>query len=278
MDVERLLRLRARERVALLDRALAALQDDPRICAAWLFGSEARGSADALSDLDLWTVVADAHIDALAAARVEYVRRIGAVLHCYDGPRNAPAGGAYLMALYAGEAGPLQVDWYWQPRARAAIPTTARLLFNRAGVPLAAPGAGPLEPAWPSDAAERRERAARCASFFWVMANITAKNIARGLTWAVIGQLDLLRRQLWEAEWLLCLRADHHLWKDSDRRAAPPLHPAAQLALLRTVCAEMENLQPLLAGTAAAVSSETIAAVRAFFSLVDSLQGAHDGR
>lgn len=271
MDAEDLLRLRGQERAALLERALAALRADPRILAAWLFGSEARDSADALSDLDIWTVVADAHIDAVRDARFDYVRGAGAVLHCYDGPQNAPAGGAYLMTLYAGQAGPHQVDWYWQPRARAAIPTTARLLFNRDDVPLAAPGAGPLEPAWPSDADDRRERAARCAGFFWVMANIAAKNIARGLTWTVIGQLDLLRRQLWEAEWLLGLRADHHLWKDSARRAAPPLHPAAQLALLRTICAEMENLQPLVAGTRAAVSPDTITAIHTFFALVERL-------
>jgi hypothetical protein len=271
LDAERLLRLRAQERAALLERAGTLLQGDPRISAAWLFGSEARGSADALSDLDLWTVVDDAQVDALAAERFAYVRRIGIVLHCYDGPQNAPAGGAYLMALYAGKAGPIQVDWYWQPRARAAIPTTAQLLFNRDGVPIADPGAGPLEPAWPPDAAERRERAARCSSFFWVMANITAKNIARGLRWSAIGQIDMLRRQLWEAEWLLGLRADHHLWRDSARRAAPPLDPVTQLALLRTICVEMENLQPLLVGAEAAVSSEAIAAIRDFFALVDSL-------
>jgi len=44
---------------------------------------------------------------------------------------NAPAGGAYLMALYTGQAGVHQVDWYWQRQADASLPRQAVLLFDR---------------------------------------------------------------------------------------------------------------------------------------------------
>src|SRR4051812_13184180 len=42
------------ERDTLLRRVQQALERDPRVAAAWLFGSLGRGSEDALSDLDLF--------------------------------------------------------------------------------------------------------------------------------------------------------------------------------------------------------------------------------
>ena len=55
-----LLQARHGEHEALLHRAVALLQADTRVVAAWLFGSRGRDTADALSDTDLWVVVTDA--------------------------------------------------------------------------------------------------------------------------------------------------------------------------------------------------------------------------
>jgi len=47
------------ERDALLERIHMALQSDPRVVAAWVGGSVGAGTADELSDLDIWVVIED---------------------------------------------------------------------------------------------------------------------------------------------------------------------------------------------------------------------------
>jgi predicted nucleotidyltransferase len=46
-----LLRGRSEERARLLQRARVTIEQDDRVSAAWLYGSCARGDADAFSDL-----------------------------------------------------------------------------------------------------------------------------------------------------------------------------------------------------------------------------------
>src|SRR5829696_2689027 len=102
-EAEALLEPRRAEHDALLEQALALLEADDRVAAAWLFGSRGRGDADALSDIDLVVVAHDAHLEALKEERRELVARLGAPLLIQDLPRNAPPGGAYLLVLYPGE-------------------------------------------------------------------------------------------------------------------------------------------------------------------------------
>jgi predicted nucleotidyltransferase len=71
MSWSELLQARHGEHEALLHRAVALLQADTRVVAAWLFGSRGRDTADALSDTDLWIVVADADSAAVMAERRE---------------------------------------------------------------------------------------------------------------------------------------------------------------------------------------------------------------
>src|ERR1051326_5812100 len=106
MSVRDLLQARCAERDALLTRAQHVLDADYRVCAAWLFGSLGRGDEDALSDLDLFVVVADDHLHAISADRQTYAAQLGRPLLLPEAPQNAPPAGAYLMALYDGTAGP----------------------------------------------------------------------------------------------------------------------------------------------------------------------------
>ena len=53
MTTEDLPQIRQRERSDLLSRIVSDLQNDERVCAAWLSGSVSRGDHDGLSDLDL---------------------------------------------------------------------------------------------------------------------------------------------------------------------------------------------------------------------------------
>src|SRR6266511_2672866 len=72
-----LLKRRRAERDALLARAQESLEGDPRVVAAWLFGSVGRGTEDALSDLDLFVVIADEHLEAVLAERDAFMARLG---------------------------------------------------------------------------------------------------------------------------------------------------------------------------------------------------------
>jgi predicted nucleotidyltransferase len=47
------------DRTQILNRLTQILLSEPAIRAAWMWGSFGRGSADDLSDLDIWVAVAD---------------------------------------------------------------------------------------------------------------------------------------------------------------------------------------------------------------------------
>src|SRR5258708_29923534 len=107
------LQARRTELDMLLQRAVTLLKADDRVIAAWLGGSFGRGSYDDLSDLDLYVVVGDEHSAAVNARRHEYVTRLRQPPLIPDVPPNAPPGGAWLLVLYHGSAGPLEIDWSW---------------------------------------------------------------------------------------------------------------------------------------------------------------------
>ncbi len=169
-----LLAARRAEHDALLERAIALLEPDERVAGAWLFGSRGRGDADALSDVDLVVVAHDEHLEALKEERRELVSRLGAPLLIQDLPRNAPPGGAYLLVLYPGQTGPLHADWYWRGLSGATVPHDARLVLERPSVAIARQAA----PAAPAKH-DRALQTSRDVIFFWAMAPIAAKYIAR---------------------------------------------------------------------------------------------------
>lgn len=60
----------------LLTQITNCLARDPRIMAAWLFGSLGRGDADELSDIDIFVVVADEFIEEIVAQRQQFATQI----------------------------------------------------------------------------------------------------------------------------------------------------------------------------------------------------------
>ena len=137
---EDLLAIRWRERAELLRRIDQSIRSDCRVTAAWLTGSVARGEDDALSDLDIYIVTADNAIDDFVDHRRIHAAQPGRPILLMDNLANAPVDGAYLLALYEGEAGPQHVDWFWQAESTAHRPDDAKILFDRAGLPVM-PGA-----------------------------------------------------------------------------------------------------------------------------------------
>jgi Polymerase beta, Nucleotidyltransferase len=187
-----LLGARREERAGLLQRVRVALEEDARVCAAWLFGSCARGDDDALSDLDLTVVVSDDAMPAVAgdpSRPVDYrhvldsprgrsVAQVSDPLLLLEAPQNAPPGGAFLTSFFAGEAGLQQVDWEWQPHSTARLPPESLLLFDRAGIPRQT---GPIEVGQPGPTPDRTpyEVAAHAVPWFWATLIWNAKHAAR---------------------------------------------------------------------------------------------------
>ncbi len=66
------------------NRFVAACQADERVVAATLYGSYARGTADAYSDLDLGLITTDAAFEEFVAGRAAFVRLLGDVLFLED--------------------------------------------------------------------------------------------------------------------------------------------------------------------------------------------------
>ncbi|PIW36379.1 MAG: hypothetical protein COW24_05640 [Candidatus Kerfeldbacteria bacterium CG15_BIG_FIL_POST_REV_8_21_14_020_45_12] len=64
----------------ILDRISEALENDPRVVAAWLEGSIARGEDDDFSDIDLWISVKDRGFRPFVEEREEFAQKLGTSL------------------------------------------------------------------------------------------------------------------------------------------------------------------------------------------------------
>lgn len=272
-SLESRLQARHAEHEALLQRVLAVLQADQRVVAAWLFGSRGRGTNDVLSDLDLWVVVKDEAIEEVCAERRAYVARVGKSVLLLESEYNAPKGGAYLMALYPGEEGVQQIDWYWQRQSNASLPRQAVALFNQDGISqdtrleqLDPPGNA--EPASRDALAEQLTPLNR---FFWVMANIAVKSMVRHQAWGAINHLEGLREMLEDTRRLLGLStvpAGQEAWRTT---LQPPVQPLEQLTMLREITTAMEELTPTIEQAGGQVETQAIPYIYVDFELAEGL-------
>ena len=122
-------------RGAWLDTVTGILARYPWVGGAWLVGSLGRGDGDAYSDVDLVVTVDDTAPAGVFTDPAAEFDLPGVVLYRRPKPRNAPAGGSYL-AIGVELAGlPLLVDVFVWPAATAAVPTGARVLFERGELP-----------------------------------------------------------------------------------------------------------------------------------------------
>lgn len=168
----------------LLNRLTKGLEADPRIAALWLTGSLGQGRQDAVSDIELFVVVADAASRELCAhsrmitgfapeARDAFFRTFGRVVNIHEDHYNAPEGGTFSSVFY-GEP-PILVDWVFISRALAEPPENARLLFERVPEPQPVkPAPAPGDPL-PEEDAVLKER----MGYFWMISAAAAKHIVR---------------------------------------------------------------------------------------------------
>lgn len=236
------------QRELYLQRAIALVEGDRRVVAAWLYGSLGRGTSDEWSDIDLWLAVDDSHIDEIGTGRREYAAQLGEPLLIVDAPQNAPPGGAFLSVLYKGQVGSQHIDWTWQAASDVRIPQDAKLLFNRGEVPHA-------DPRPPQSAEEQTGRAKKQATFFWMMVPVVAKYIVRRQSWAALDLLNLLRYTLDEVSYL-SEQADEPPVHTNKSSTPPPVQPADQLAMLTDMVRQMERLMSDIEGLRDVVSTQ----------------------
>ena len=276
MGVEDLLTVRLRERAALLRRVEQVIRRDCRVRAAWIMGSVARGEDDALSDLDLFIVVADDAIAEFIDNRRVHAAEPARPLLLMDNLANAPAGGAYLLALYEGKAGPQNIDWFWQAESMTCRQDDGKILFDRAGL-RAAPGAqrgsivhrssGP--PLGPNPSLT--DLLTHKIAFFWSMSFIVAKYIARRDSESVARMTGVLTRTLKEAAGLchsgVALSEGYKAMVAGLEAASA----TTQLQVLRELSRHAEALGGQAAARGVVLPSEAITQVYRFFELAEAL-------
>lgn len=255
------------ERDALILRATGLLQSDERIVAAWLAGSLGRGDGDAFSDVDLWVVVRDAEMEAVREGRRRFVVLLSEPVLISEAPQNAPAGGAYLWALYSGKHGPQHVDWNWLPQSGAALPPDARLLFDKVGLPSAEVPKG--QPTTGDDLAAALTQ--ECA-FFWAMCTVVAKYIARGKLYEVLNLLNIAGDAVSKVRWLLGTGTKMAYRDNAWDPGPPPFTQASQLSFLRTLASDMASMDSHIEAHGGQVPHRAIEEIYTLFDMVEQAE------
>lgn len=251
------------EREAWLAQTLVQLQGDPRVDAAWLFGSLGRGDADELSDVDLFVIVNDADFDALVARRYDFLAQVAEPLLILEAPQNWPPGGVYNMALYPGTSGPHQVDWYWVRRSAAQLPTETRLLFDRICLPR-------QDSPTHFDYAPVLERTpeeilTQNVNSFWVMWLIACKYIAR-YPWK-----DRLGVMQWVPYHLRAIAALVDAPLALPETEPPHPSPTEKIARLHELAGLVEPLLPSVLARGGRVPTQIAPFVQRYLALVDAI-------
>ena len=249
---------------ALRERVKQALEADEALCAAWLFGSLGRGEADPLSDLDLFLVVPDALLEARIQGRHAYMSQFGKPLLILEAPQNAPLHGAYNMALYDGELGPHQIDWYWQAQSHAIIPQQTLLFYDRVGLPHSE--APPHFDYQPVPERTPLEAASQAVSFFWVMLFISAKYIFRSPNEDKMSLIQWVLEPLTSVQTFLGQQPTHSM-------ETLPVHPTPnqKLLLLHELAATMVPLMPPIASQGGHVPQVVVPSVLRYLDFITTL-------
>ena len=280
--------LRFAEVANLLRRLTDSLWGDERVVAAYLahFGEdEGFGPTDDVwSSLNVHVILTNDAIDTLATGRQAFAATLGTPLLMVEGPQNAPPGGYYLMALYDGEAGPYEVDWYWQAQATANLPSETRLLFDRAGIPISQQATAwaytsEVPPALADVLAARSpgekqaEELRNQVSLFWAMWLITAKYVARNPNEERMGFLPMLYDLLRNAG----IQAGQIEEATKSTELPPTPEPADKLKVLRQIAGKMETLMSRTTAKDGQTTDIPVAVVPRAYRFLDMVEASLNG-
>lgn len=253
------------ERNYLLRTISEFLEKDPRIKAAWLFGSMGMGDEDSLSDIDLWIVVEDDHISNIIDQARQYSSRIGSPVLFLEAPQNGPESGTYLMTCYDAPVAPHIVDWYWQPQSLAYIFSQVRLLFDRVGL---VHKDQPIQFSGRPASKEILEQPIHFISFFWMMLMITAKKAYRNPWEEKMELLPILMDSIVKAQQFLG-------WDVALQSVDIPPHqrPNEKVQLLYKLADQMSEMMAIIAEHGEDVPDMIKPGAYRYLKMIDSIIG-----
>ena len=143
----------------LLDRAVEVFDDDPRVRAAWVHGSVARGDADEVSDLDVIIAVDDDDLPDFAAGWRDRLDRITPTVMARPSFGNS---GSWLAVTAACQ----RFDLWVEPSSRVekSAVTDRHLLFDHDRLTRRVPQSPPPAPPSPAKLRELADRFRKAAS------------------------------------------------------------------------------------------------------------------
>jgi predicted nucleotidyltransferase len=167
----------------VMNRFVAACQADERVVAATLYGSKARGAADAYSDLDLGLITTDEAYEDLNASREAFLRLLGELVFLED--FNLP--NIVFFIFSDGTEGELSLGRESQFNHNHGGPY--RVLLDKKNIL-----AGAVFPRDHPAQAEQTEILRRLVYWFWHDLSHFITTMGRGQLWWAHGQLEELRR------------------------------------------------------------------------------------
>lgn len=261
-------------RQALLTAIVTELSADERFLAAWLTGSYARNDADHVSDLDLQVVVDALYSDVLCARREQVSHqttderlalfsRFGRPALIHENNNNAPEGGTFTFVLYCDSA--LMIDWTLLPQKNTKRPSSSRLLFDKANIPVSAPPE-------PEELEQRRKAVLEQWAFFWMMTAVTIKYIIRRDGVFVSEWLEHLHELIQEIE-----RQLHGEPRKYSRGSLSQLQPTPekQIELIRSLCRKMQALASEIEHFSGTNPALPIAEIETLLALADEEYARH---
>jgi predicted nucleotidyltransferase len=168
---------------AVTDRFIAACRADPRVIAATLYGSYARGAADEHSDLDLGLVTTDAAYDAFIAGRDAFIRLLGEPLFVES------FGSPDMVFVIFADGVELELMLGREGRFDHGHGGPYEVLLDKANLL-----AGATFPRSLPSQDEQVETLRRLITWLWHDLSHCITALSRGQLWWAWGQLDELRR------------------------------------------------------------------------------------
>jgi len=254
-------------RTALLERITTILKSDERFVAAWLAGSFARGEQLWFSDLDLHVIVADEYSEALCAQpwasgartteeRLALFQQFGEPVVIYDAHANNSVGGTFTYVLYHESA--LNVDWMLIPQSVAHKEYPSLMLFDKGELP-----APPVEELpGPEQCAEH---ASLHVGFFWMIAASSIQNLLHGDVVQFHTVMRWLEDSLREVQ--AALKGELVPFTKASRIQLLTTQEE-QVAVLRSLCDEMEMLMPQVVASGGYVPVSPRAAIEMRLALL----------
>ena len=167
----------------VIDRFVEACQRDPRVVAAFLYGSHATGKADIHSDIDLGVITMDQSHDEFLAQRAEFVKLLGEAVFLED------FGMPEMVFAILADGVELELAFGREGDFAHMAPGPFSSLVDKRGLL----GHVTLRERQP-DPHEQRENLRRLITWFWHDVSHFVTAMARGHLWWAYGQLEALRR------------------------------------------------------------------------------------